>query len=97
MCNSTQECWIKPELKLDIDFDCHHSQPLWDTTELIQHKNSCNNDIHKSVWLHAVCSRSGVKYTSKYKCLFSFVALKHVSRVYTQVFDPATSATPWPE
>ena len=34
------ECWIKPELDLNVDFGCYHGQPLGDTAELMPLDNS---------------------------------------------------------
>jgi hypothetical protein len=94
---SIYECWIKPELDLNIDFGCYHGRPLGNTAELMPLDNSCNNDVHESGRLHVVCSRSGVEYTSKDKRLFSFATPKHVSYVYRRIFHPETGVAPRPE
>ena len=79
---------------MDTVFGCYHSQNLGNTAELIPPDNSCNDDVHKSDWLHVVYSCFGFEYTSKDKYLFSFAAPKHVSYVYRQIVHPNAGVAP---
>ena len=94
---SIHECWIKPELDLNIDFGCFHDRPVGDSAEFMPLDNSLNKDAHESSRLHFVCSRSGVEYGCKDPRLFSFAMPKEVSRVYRWIFHPGTGVAPRPK
>ena len=94
---SIHECWIAPELDLNIAHGCFHGRPVGDSAEVMPLDHSLNEDLHESSRFHVVCSRSGLEYTCKDPRLFSFATPKEVSRVYRRIFHPKTGVSPLPE
>jgi hypothetical protein len=71
---------------INADLKSLPNNPERNVTNMFVLQDCFDADNHKLERLHVVCSCSSVKYTGKYKRLFSFVTPKYACLVYGRIF-----------